>query len=274
MSEPNNLCSFLDCNDNAVGNNRLCVFHNSGGVFGNGDTYEQYQIIEKDFIDFIKVVPINIPKHLSVESPVLRDIILRCCVQIELFLKEWSLFLCSEYNTYPPFAETRLWKEYIEKRKDVTQKTKNWKIGSYFTVKESFQENATIYVRPMDKEINPFEDWVDDKKPPKWWSAYNSIKHGGQSAKKDANLENALYALSALFLLHCENEYARGYLKQFSSFSIVSRHNQVDVQFDSLKTPIDSKQYLFKYVCNYPDKKIELVTKQQIGRGTQKGWVN
>ena len=37
-----------------------CEYHENGGAFGSGESYEQYQIIEQDFIDFIKAVPLRI----------------------------------------------------------------------------------------------------------------------------------------------------------------------------------------------------------------------
>ncbi|MHB9142677.1 MAG: hypothetical protein ACYC25_12450 [Paludibacter sp.] len=275
ISNPDSICSFLDCEGQRMSNNHnYCEFHNNGGMFSKGDTYEQYQIIEMDFINFIKIVPINNPKHLIVESTILRDIIIRCCVQIELFLKEWCLFYCSEYKTNSQFTETSLWKKYNEINKQgLIKKMYNWSIGSYFFIKGLFDEDTNIYVRPMDKDINPFKDWKNESTPPKWWSAYNKIKHGGKPAKgEEANLENALYALSALFYLHCENKYTKSYLKQFGSFSIVSRFNQISVEFESITTPIDSKQYLFRYNSNSLVKKYELVSKQQIHQSKKKGY--
>lgn len=265
-------CSFLDCNEEKENYQDFCDYHYGGGILGNGSTYNEYQIIEKDFIDFINIVPISEPKHLTVQSPVLRDIIIRSCVQIELFLKEWSLFHCSEYKTYPPFTQTRLWKEYSKLKDGEMCKTRHWKLGSYFLLKEEFFDlDATVFVRPMNININPFSDWINEENPPKWWRAYNIIKHGGRTANEESNLENALNALVALFYLHCQNEFSRTYLEQFESFSISKRMNQVVIEFESITTPIDSKKYLFKYDCEFPRKKIELITKQEIEKPRRKG---
>ena len=75
----------IECNETKPLYLGFCEIHRRGGVFESGETYEQYQIIEQDFIDFIKIVPLNIEDNHKVYSPVLRDIIIRSCVQIELF---------------------------------------------------------------------------------------------------------------------------------------------------------------------------------------------
>jgi len=91
-------CKHIECSEESFFGSDFCKFHHYGGVIGNGETYEQYQVIEKDFIDFIRIVPISEKKNLDVYSPVLRDIIIRTCVKIELFFKEWSKYECSYDN--------------------------------------------------------------------------------------------------------------------------------------------------------------------------------
>lgn len=262
-------CSYIDCNENhnlnSVG---FCEFHSNGGNLGSGETYEQYQIIENDFINYIKYVPLNDQNHLKVYSPILRDIILRSCVQVELFLKEWALFFCSEYQTYPPFSEQNIWKDYnFKNKKGEIQKTRNWKIGTYYILKENyFKDEFTVFVRPMNKNINPFIDWTGEKNPPNWWNAYNLIKHGGKTAKTVSNLENALLSLSALFYLHCVNKLSKNYLEKFSTFHINKRFDKIQLEYDSIKSPIDMKNYLFRFEDNYPRRRIDLTSKNDDSR--------
>jgi hypothetical protein len=257
-------CLFIECKEtDNLNKNGYCLFHSNGGNFGTGETYEQYQIIENDFINYIKYVPLNEPNHLKVYSPILRDIILRSCVQIELFLKEWALFYCSEYKTYPPFANKKIWKEYNKCDKEgIIAGTKSWKIGTYHFLKQKFYpEENPIFVRPLNEYINPFDDWKDEKNPPSWWKAYNLIKHGGQSAKSSSNLKNALLSLSALFYLHCVNDYSKQYLEKFSSFHINSRFGKIELEYDPITSPINNKKYLFRFESSYPNRKIELANK-------------
>lgn len=236
-------CTFLDCDKKIKKGWRFCDYHRNGGAFGNGETYEQYQIIEQDFIDFIKIVPIDDEKHLTVHSPVLRDIIIRCCVQIEVFFKEWGKQVCSIDK------ENSLWKKY---NKNNNKKERNWNFGDYYYFKGSrgyFNYNYPVYVAPLNTTIQPFKEWEGEnpKDYPEWWKAYNSIKHNGLNAKKEASLSNALYSLAALFSMHCTNLYSRGYLKKYSINTLKNKSKEcIEIEFGNISSPIDSKRYLFK----------------------------
>lgn len=209
---------------------------------GNGDTYEHYQIIEQDFIDFIRVVPLDEEYHMKVYSPLLRDIIIRSCVQIEVFFKEWGKYECSDYQ------DCELAKKYNRINKKTQDKggVKNWSFGDYYTFKERFLKKGFLHVRPLNESVTPFEKWTSKKNPPNWWKVYNLIKHDGINANKEATLEIALESLAALFLLHCSNRYSRRYLRQFSNQTISERFDFVEIRFNQITTPIDSKRYLFK----------------------------
>ncbi|MEX2235815.1 MAG: hypothetical protein WD824_26895 [Cyclobacteriaceae bacterium] len=49
-------------------------------------------------------------------------------------------------------------------------------------------------------ELIPFEHWKSDQ-PPVWWTAYNNVKHHRNTHYSDANLENCLNALGALYIV-------------------------------------------------------------------------
>lgn len=266
-SDTQMICKHIECEERVAQGWHYCSFHRDGGVLGNGEMFEQYQIIEQDFIDFIKVVPINEPNHLKVYSPVLRDVIIRCCVGIEIFFKEWSKYICSEDST------DQLSVEYFEtNRQGEIKGERRWTFGSYFqSFRDMFSEYDSIYVSPLNQEILPFESWEDKKNPPFWWKAYNSIKHSGASSKYDANLENALYSLSALFLMHCKNNYSRAYLDKYRNCHIRNRIRSVEVEFDSITTPLDSKQFLFKKLESR-NQKFVLITEQQF-KDRNKRWI-
>lgn len=207
--EKKTTCKHIECNIKTENHLDFCSFHFSGGVLGNGETYEQYEIIEQDFIDFIKIIQIDDHEHLKVHSPVLRDIIIRSCIQIEVFFKEWAKFLCS-YKNY-----IKLYNLYHKKDKksEKIKGVRNWNFRDYFIIKENFLMSRPIYVRPMEKEISPFSSWETKLEYPEWWNTYNAIKHDGLNSKKEANLENALNSLAALFTLHCANQFSKNYLK-------------------------------------------------------------
>lgn len=232
----NTKCKHLECNESSIYNGH-CSFHFRGGIFGNGETYEQYQVIEEDFINFIKIIPLKEPKNLEVTSPVLRDLIIRCCVQIEMFFKEWAKFEYDEklLNLY----------NKLDKRTQEPTGARNWTFKNYYYFKENYISKRAIFIRDLDLIINPFSDWTNNSAP-KWWNVYNSIKHDGINSKNECNLEMGLNAISALFLLHCTNLHSRSYLEKFVNITASKKtFGKIKISFDKIKTPIDSKKFLF-----------------------------
>lgn len=255
----NNKCAHIECeSDSTI--SEYCDFHENGGYFQNGYTYEQYQIIEEDFLNFIKIIPINDDNHLKIYSPILRDIILRCCIQIEIFFKEWS-----KYD-----FDSNLHNKYNETNKKTGKKkgSRNWKFDDYFPKKNKLV-STILYVSPLDKNIEPFANWSQklegvDENIPEWWDTYNGIKHDGVNYLKKATLKTALESLGALFLLHCNNHYTKGYLNQFRSNNIISRGYNFSLKMGQITTPIDSKRYLFKDVLNSPNRTIHITENTEL----------
>lgn len=253
--EEKKTCIYLDC-DNEYHNpySKLCEYHSDGGAIGSGETYEQYQIIEHDFINFIKYVPLEM-SHMNVYSPILRDIIIRTCVQIEIFFKEWSKQVCSDDK------KCSLWKKYCHKNNN---KEKNWKIGDYYYFKKEFSEFSSIHIMPLNQNIYPFESWNNEQNPPSWWKTYNSIKHGGLNSKMEATLEDAMYSLAALFSMHCENTHSKKYLNSFNyGYIKTDYNNEAILKTSDITTPLDSKKYLFKANNTNDRREIELKIKDK-----------
>jgi len=57
-----------------------------------------------------------------------------------------------------------------------------------------------IYIPDLMKNIKPWQDW-HIKNSPDWWTSYNKVKHYRHSCFEQANLRNAIQALSALMVL-------------------------------------------------------------------------
>lgn len=238
-------CSVLDCEEKVIflkdkiGYATCCQHHLSGGMFGKGESFERYQIIESDFLVFVKTVPLH-QDHFSVYSNVLRDIILRTCVEIEIFFKEWGRY---EYTDQT--SGFKLHTETIRKTKKPVE-SKDWKIKDYYFFATVFE--PIVHVRQLSQTLHPFIDWKENK-PPKWWSAYNKIKHDGHLYYKMANYENALNALAALFQLHCTQLYSLQYLGNMTPLEInktygFSKSELMGINPD-ITTPIGSMHYLF-----------------------------
>jgi len=162
--------------------------------------------------------------------------------KLKFFFKEWGKYKCSEDENCDLAKKYNQLNRKTQKKKGV----KNWNFGDYYIFKERDIKNSFLHVRPLDKDIRPFENWLDEKNPPDWWNVYNLIKHDGINSKKEATLKNALNSLSALFLLHCSNGYSRSYLLEFSNQTISERFDFVEIRFNQITTPLDSKRYLFK----------------------------
>ncbi|MBP6455953.1 MAG: hypothetical protein KA275_04410 [Chitinophagaceae bacterium] len=244
MNNQNLICEFLGCKENISIPNRhgisnLCDYHANGGALRSGETFRQYQIIEDDFINFIRVVPL-VKDHFKVFSPILRDIIIRTCVQIELFFKEWSKKYCTDWK-----QNNLLLDKFNKNEKGV----RNWTFGDYFIFKEEFNDIHPVEVMPLGDQIMPFSTWESEKKPPLWWNVYNEIKHGSDGRSNKCNLHIALEALAALYLMLFKNEESNQHLKKFVSNNLrVVGLGKLKSESLGYTTPIDSKQYLFRIV--------------------------
>ncbi len=58
---------------------------------------------------------------------------------------------------------------------------------------------SEMCIRDRHKTIKPFKDW--DKGKLEWWDVHQAIKHDRGSNLKQATYKNAVYALSALYVL-------------------------------------------------------------------------
>lgn len=252
-------CKHLECQEEVL-QLSLCEYHLQGGIFGTGETYEQYQIIEEDFLNFIKIIPLSEKNNLIVYSPLLRDIIIRTCVQIELFFKEWAKFDHHLDNT------NHIYNSYnkVDKRTGQLSKTRYWYFKDYFFLKEKYLKFQLLHVRDLNLEINNFDDWKFNDDVPDWWNAYNSIKHDGVNNKHVVNLQVTLNALSALFGLHCANGFTRSYLQSFSQITITKHFDKVYIKNNEILTPIDSKKYLFKDVMSSMGRGFEMSQPKKI----------
>ena len=252
-------CKHVECTEIKPLYLGYCEIHHRGGIFGSGETYEQYQIIEQDFIDFIKIVPLNDEDNQKVYSPVLRDIIIRCCVQIELFFKEWCKFHCA----HQAFENQLKLYNTVDKKTNSIKWARNWNFRDYYELKEKFIQLSPLHVRDLNIDIEPFKSWSSSEKIPEWWNVYNAIKHDGINSKKKVNLKIALESLAALFTLHCCNPHSREYLKQYSSLKATQRWGKLKLKFDQITTPLDSKKYLFRDVYSSAGSGIEIQTSNE-----------
>ena len=210
----------------AVETFNLCAFHKKGGIFNTGALFEQYAIIEEDFITILKYIPLQ-KENFGIASPRFSDLLIRCCVAIEIFFKEWI-------NHYR-YSENI---DVIELRKK-----KKLNISDFNKVFSPILKDSKLFVRQLDEDIFPFENW-EEHNAPSWWNCYNNIKHHNTEKENTATMEMAMNSLAALFILHCEQTDCLKYLYKFSSTNLISIQW---VRLKYIKTPLESRRYLFLY---------------------------
>ncbi len=87
--------------------------------------------------------------------------------------------------------------------------------------------NQKILILGYDIEIQPFQNW-DATKPSgslKWWTAFTDVKHNRYDKLKQANLENVLNILGALYLV--EMVYLKEITKNTSAFDVFDESSKI-----------------------------------------------
>lgn len=92
---------------------------------------------------------------------------------------------------------------------------------------------AEVSIARWGRDIRPFKGWK--KRPLKWWQAYGDVKHNTGDNLKKATYKNAVYALSALYVL------------------ILYLAKVCDINID-IKTSYISSNYVYRYVVDDPAK--------------------
>ncbi len=95
---------------------------------------------------------------------------------------------------------------------------------------------AEVTVSRWHKTIQPFKDWDNGKLD--WWEVHQKIKHDCGSNLKKANYKNAIYTLSALYIL---------------IFYIYRSSNE---HITELRSNYITSQYAPKYVINKYDREL------------------
>jgi len=230
MSLETKYCDWYGCRKSenlvSVGENMVCEFHKNGGIFNTGDLFEQYVIIEEDFINIIKYIPLE-RENFKLVSPRFSDILIRCGVATEIFFREWLNHF--EFSNRSDILKLR--------------EKKRLNINDFYKVFIDRIKNSQVYVRQLDEDIFPFVEW-EEHVVPDWWDSYNNIKHHKADKQKNATLESALNALAALFLLHCKQADTFRYLCKYSNTNLITG---MYIILNSIKTPLESKRFLFLY---------------------------
>ena len=214
--------------DGAAGEFTLCPEHARGGHFGRGRAWEEYEILEEDLLQILKVMPLETSTK-AWWSPRLADLLRRTGSAVDSFLREWGRFP----NIGIGKGQTNI-KVYFE----------------YFTPRIPEILGTTVYVRSWDHEVHPWGGWTAEQGPP-WWSAYNQVKHDAWGRRSKATMEHVVGALAALLVLHATNPFSRQYICPEAARRITRDANGIPIAElwyhpVNVRTPLDRHHYLFE----------------------------
>jgi hypothetical protein len=149
--------------------------------FANNYCFNRFKIIESRFFDATRYVEIHTDNRATFSyefASILRDCGSTFGSVMDAFVKGTN---AGKPETNTNIAEYR--KFLFEQIKDI--------------------HRISIQIRPLFPKgmVLPYEDIKSINDSPKWWDAYNDVKHNEYENFKSGNLENCVKALAALVLL-------------------------------------------------------------------------
>lgn len=97
---------------------------------------------------------------------------------------------------------------------------------------------AKVQIKRLGRIVRPFENW--ETQSPKWWKAYQGVKHDRGKNFTDATYQNASMALAALYIL----------IFYLAKLTKIEFHDYVSKCFES---DYESTLPLFGPQCQLPD---------------------
>lgn len=168
--------------------------------------WDNYLIIESEFIEAGKYLSFERAENLEADSPFLQNEIVLLGAKVEMAMKKLISFRNKD-KSFSPYN--------ISDYKRI--------LLVMFPQLETYK---TVLIR-YDYPFIPFKDWSKKKLP--WWETYSGIKHGSSEIPK---LKYALDLLAAyqilLFLIHYEEQRDGEYV----FYTLGEMPKLLDIQFD------------------------------------------
>lgn len=142
------------------------------------DNYFRYfKILEDKFVDTLRFVELS-SENFKTYSIEFDNLIISIGSELDVFFK-----VACNFNLDDRKKMNDYYKEIMSKYPCIKQQV--------------------IKIDNKNLEITPFKDWEESEpsKSLEWWQAYNDIKHARVLNFKEANLENTLNLLGALYIL-------------------------------------------------------------------------
>ena len=140
------------------------------------DMQQLYQFTEGEFLEFDKIVPMNLNKEMSTVSPKLYFLLMAICGQIESLV----IHICRDIDMYNDNDSFFTCYKNLWDKSDVIEKQS----VQIITTRE--------IIRPFGKTENG---------TPSWWASYNKVKHTIPEGLEHATVKNTVCALGGLYLL-------------------------------------------------------------------------
>ena len=155
--------------------------------------------MEKQFIDYLKYVPLT-DDHKKVYSSKLLRLMLQLGGYIDTAFKEISF--CPDFNNNNDCLAIRRKTDKNGLITFDTYLTTFEPIYQLYSKKVIVKQLQCFSYRPLLIDVlYPFKV-EKNRVVPKWWTAYNRVKHNMLKGLKNANVENSLSALSGAFLIN------------------------------------------------------------------------
>ncbi|NOS61777.1 MAG: hypothetical protein HOO66_01865 [Nitrosarchaeum sp.] len=152
-----------------------------------------YYDIETQFIELTRIIPLD--NTDDTYSPRLYSILQMSCGQVENMLR----LICDKFGF-----------KYTNPDKQNTK-------PNFFSYYNPINKNGILSTqwillkkidfRDISKSYSPLE--LQSERAPFWWTGYNETKHDLPDGFKQGNLKNTLYALCAVYSIHCMAYYAQ-----------------------------------------------------------------
>ena len=171
----------------------------SHDAFGLGQMWNTYRDMEDQFVNYLEYVPLT-SDHKMVYSSKLLRLMLQLGGYVDTAFKEMAF--CDNFDTVEGCLEIR---KHADKNKIISF---DYYLKTFEPFYQLSRKNVVVKAlgnfsyRPVLVDmVQPFK--IETKKiTPKWWQAYNGVKHDMIKNVRKANVENTLSALGAAFLLN------------------------------------------------------------------------
>ena len=174
--------------------------------FSRGLAWYRYKRLEDEFLKATEYFPFQ-EKFEEMWSEFFGDLLTKIGNSIDSFFR--NMLNDARFDSYPHVSELKGGKR---------ERNINY-FRDFFEplYRLSGVQVKTAYGLTSYGEIHPFEDFINDEqnKIPKWWSAYNHVKHTWFECLEEATLKYTINALAGLFVLNVLHKESQEYLVRY-----------------------------------------------------------